>query len=475
MVFPINIESPNDWLEQIPSFLSSLQPDSIYLDSFEFQSYLANKLNNFYSQYPLKFNSIIKEILKTSTELAKYLLIKILLLTPDLWKNFKLDDEFQPILTELALTPDKIYAKNAATLSKNIIETVESQRFKAEKVSEDAGTFDEIEDKEISFGEEEEEAFDDLSLSKIIHESEAETFKREKASKSAPVLKEAQPPKPSPAFGAPSRKTSPTSPPVPSMERMESISKKESIKPDTISSKMSKGQTIHTHVHYYSRMNPRKTYPFTVTLSTLAIKLKRDKIHILTGEEESETRGDFELYDIKSDLIIEPLLSGCLVQPTFQFFSPKPENFPSELTFYITPLVEAGFRSTQLEGVLYIKDEKSNILLKLELEETRVVSNRLSQLVAIFGVLSGGAMPFLDTFIFGGDLQAQVITQLSENAQNLAPAITGSFTNVDWWNLLTSFQIILVGGTLLGALIYWWKRSRARIGPIATSQLQLNP
>ena len=475
MVFPINIESPNDWLEQIPAFLSSLQPDSIYLDSFEFQSYLADKLNNFYSQYPLKFNDLIKGVLKTSTEQAIYFLIKILLLTPDLWKNFKLDDEFQPILTELALTPDKIYAKEAATLSKNIVEAEYIQKEETEKMSEETRAFDEMKEEEMDIGEPEEGAFDDILLSDSIPEPAREITKRKKAPMPAPVLEEAHPPKPSPAPSAPSHKARAASPPVPPMERLEPTIKKESRRPDTITSEMPAGQTIHTHVHYYSRMNPRKTYPFTVTLSTLAKKLKRDKIHILTGEEESETRGKFELLDIKSDLIIEPLLSGCLVQPTFQFFTPKPENFPGELTFYVTPLVEAGFRSTELEGILYIKDEQSNILLKLELDETRVVSSRLSQVAAILGILSGGAMPFLDTFIFGGDLQAQVITQLSENVQDLAPTIASSLTNADWWNLITGFQIILVSSALLGALVFWWKRSRARIGPIATSRLQLNP
>ena len=469
MSIPIRIESLDDWLEQIPVFLSSLEPDSVYLDSFEFHSYLAEKLNNFYFQKPLKFNNIIKNIFKNSTEQGKYFLIKILLLTPNLWKNLKQDDEFQPILTELALTPDKIYTKDAATLSKNLEEifTIKSE------ITEGLKAFDTMKDETGAFKEE--ETFDDLLLSESIHEPETEILERKKKVSSAPVFKAATPPESSPVVSAPSAKTRSTPLPVPPKEGMEPIFKKESLKTETITSEMPKGQTIHTHVHYYSRMNPRKTYPFTVTLSLLAKKLKRDKMHILTGEEESETRGEFELLETKGDLLIEPLLSGCLVQPTFQFFSPKPENFPGELTFYVTPLVEAGFRSTELEGTLYIKDEKNNILLKLELDETRVVSNRLSQVAAILGVLSGGAMPFLDTFIFGGDLQAQVISQLSENAKNLAPTVVGSLTNTDWWNLLTGFQIVLVGGALLGAFLFWWKRSRARIGPIATSQLQLNP
>ncbi|MHA1330717.1 MAG: hypothetical protein ACTSR2_06545, partial [Candidatus Hodarchaeales archaeon] len=231
---------------------------------------------------------------------------------------------------------------------------------------------------------------------------------------------------------------------------------------------------LHTHVHYFSRMNPRKTYPLTVTLSSIEKRLKRNRLHIVSGERESETKGEFDFSELAQDLIIEPLISGCLVQPTFQFFNPRPENLPKELTFFITPLVEAGFRSTPLNGSLYIKDDKGNILLKLNLPDTQVVSSRLSKVIATFGVIGGGALPFLDTFFFGGDLQGQVVSQLSYNAKEYIPSLTNSISTSDWWYILTAIQIFIFAFAICGSILLYWKKSRPKIAPSQKSSVQLS-
>ncbi|MFX0052519.1 MAG: hypothetical protein ACFE8U_14645, partial [Candidatus Hermodarchaeota archaeon] len=225
-----------------------------------------------------------------------------------------------------------------------------------------------------------------------------------------------------------------------------------------------KPRSIHTHVRYFARMNPRKTYPFIVTLSSLAQQIARNRTHFLSGEKETETRGEFELKEEKL-LMVEPLLSGCLVQPTFQFIDPDPVNLPLKLKFFITPLVEPGFRSTPLQGTLFIKNEDGAVLYEMLLPELGVTSGRISQLAAAIGIIAGGAMPAFDT-IYGTELQAALVTQLTQ--------YLGSFAqSVDMWLLVQGAELLIFVLLVGGGLLWWLTRGKAKEAPDKTMAMQL--
>ncbi len=225
--------------------------------------------------------------------------------------------------------------------------------------------------------------------------------------------------------------------------------------------------TIHTHVHYYSRMNSHKTYPFTVTLSSIAIKIAADKTHLLSGEKEKETRGEFELREITKRIAVEPLLSGCLVQPTSIFVDPRPQNLPKKLTFFVTPLVETGFRATSLTGAIYVRNEKGATLLKLDLPKLCVASHRVSQIAALAGMVGGGSMPALD-FLFNLNLQRTLANQLDY----VLPQATLSVN--DLLTMVMAAQVIFIILTLGTALLWWWRKGRAKVAPEQAKNLQIS-
>ncbi|MCK5603889.1 hypothetical protein KAR91_18525, partial [Candidatus Pacearchaeota archaeon] len=406
MFFPFSLKSASNWLDFVPEFLLTIPEDSKYIYNNEFHQFLASTLETFFTQAPTEFLSAILAILKEAPEPGKYIILETLLHAEAIWEALAQDETFQPALTELALSTDKLYSKNAAFLSSNLedlysprdeeeVTTSEAMHEKKEEEASEEMVLDDI------LGE----AFEEISSEKLkketITDSDISSIEEEEISPAEPTPP-GTPPSAEPTSGAarrapsrppgaaPSAPSAPAPkvipppppsprppPPMPSAATAkpadiihsddEKIAKKrkkvvregvekeveaQPIPPPIISPETSKPETIHTHVHYYSRMNPRKTYPFTVTLSKIAKIIAADKMHFLSGEEEKETRGEFELLDATKRLIVEPLLSGCLVQPTSQFVDPRPQNLPKELTFFITPLVEAGFRSTPLNGSL---------------------------------------------------------------------------------------------------------------------------
>ncbi len=255
---------------------------------------------------------------------------------------------------------------------------------------------------------------------------------RKKARRRAPKAEAAEPPAPSPA----------------------------------LRSEVVRRDTIHTHVHYYSRMNSHKTYPFTVTLSGIAVKIAADKTHLLSGEKEKETRGEFELREVTKRIVVEPLLSGCLVQPTSIFVDPRPQNLPKKLTFFVTPLVETGFRATSLTGSIYVRNEKGATLLKLDLPELCVASHRVSQIAALAGMVGGGSMPALD-FLFNLNLQRTLANQLDY----VLPQATLSVN--DLLTVVMAAQVIFIILTLGTALLWWWRKGRAKVAPERAKNLQI--
>lgn len=152
-------------------------------------------------------------------------------------------------------------------------------------------------------------------------------------------------------------------------------------------------------------------------------------------------------------------MSGCLVQPIYQFVDPRPQNLPKELTFFITPLVESGFRSTSLNGSLLVKDGNEKVLLKLNLPELFVASHRVSQVAALIGTIGGGAMPAVDS-LFGVNLQATLAGQLAY----ILPQLARSF---DMMYIVTIAQILLFTGAFGIALLWWWKKGRAKVVKVA--------
>ncbi|UCG89900.1 MAG: hypothetical protein JSU57_05405 [Candidatus Heimdallarchaeota archaeon] len=508
MFFPFSLQSASNWLDFVPNFLLTLPNDSKYVNNKEFHHYLASTFETFFPQTPSRFLSTILTILKEATEAGKYVILETLLLAGAIWEELTQYEKIQPVLTELALSTDKLYSKSAVNLSSKL---------------EDIPLLHEEETIEEAMDEKEEvAAFDEAVLDDIL-EGALEEITSEKLKSEAPpeIAEPAPPPTPPPkpvlrTPSGPSGGVSPVSrpaaraappapqpaPPPPPSEapppaptaapikaaesfdiREEEVSKKRKkvikeelkteieekpIPPTTVSPETIKPETIHTHVHYYSRMNPRKTYPFTVTLSQIAKKIAADKKHFLSGEEEKETRGEFELLDITKRIVVEPLLGGCLVQPTSQIIDPKPQNLPKVLTFFITPLVEAGFRATSLEGSLFIKDERETVLLRLDLPELSVASHRVSQVAALIGIIGGGTMPAVDS-LFNGTLQATMAGQLAI----LLPQLARSFDMI--WVIIIA-QVLLFVGAVGGAILWWWKKGRAKIVKVAperTMTLQL--
>ncbi len=505
MFFPFSLQSASNWLDSVPNYLLTLPEDSKYINHKEFHHYLASTLEAFFSESPSEFLSTILTILKKATEAGKYVILETLHLASVIWEKLAQYEKIQPVLTELALSTDKLYSKSATTLSSKLEdipltheeeETVEEAMSKREEVA----AFDEVVLDDILEG-----ALEELTSEKLKLEVTPEIAESTPSSTPPPKPALKAPPGPPGGVPHPSRPVARAAPPIlqpapstPPTEapppvttaaptkaaenldiRGEEISKKRKkaikeefkteIEEPTVTPKISKPETIHTHVHYYSRMNPRKTYPFTVTLSQIAKKIAADKKHFLSGEEEKETRGEFELLDITKRLVVEPLLSGCLVQPTSQIIDPRPQNLPRVLTFFITPLVEAGFRTTSLEGSLFVKDERGIVLLRLDLPELAVASHRVSQVAALIGTIGGGAMPAVDS-LFGVNLQVTMAGQLAY----LLPQLARSF---DMMWMITIAQVLLFVGAIGCAILWWWKKGRAKIVKVAperTMTLQLS-
>ncbi len=465
MFYPFSLKSPTDWLNFVPPFLMNLS-DEEYSTNEQFHQYLASKLQSYFPELPGQFLAAIHSLLSDATEAGKYVLIEVLLQVEVLWEVLAQDVNLQPLLTELALSTDRLYSKNASILSRHLEELqapiiprktrtepiVERLDFpKAEKLGD---IVDEEEREKESLSMEEDELFKLTSIPKPPSVARAKKRSLPEAAASPPAPE----PAPSPmedfkTLGAPA-------PPTPSI-----VEEKEAMKAELEEEIEEKpeGRTIHTHVHYYSRMNPRKTYPFTVTLSSLAKKIARAKAHLLSGEKERETRSEFELEDVTKQLMVEPLLSGCLVQPTFQFVDPQ--KLPKELTFFVTPLVEPGFRATVLNGTLYIKDELGEVIHELVLPELSVVSSRISQVAAAIGTLGGGAMPTLD-FMFGVNLQTTLAVQLAY----VLPALAQS---IDFELVVYTLEISLLLGAFGVAFLWWWRKERARVAPEHSITLQI--
>ncbi|MFW9856341.1 MAG: hypothetical protein ACFFFG_14910 [Candidatus Thorarchaeota archaeon] len=258
--------------------------------------------------------------------------------------------------------------------------------------------------------------------------------------------------------------------PAPASDEMSKAKPRES-EVDTSADEVTIGQkpsprTIHTHLHYFSRMNPRKTYPFTVTLSSRAREIMRDKTHVFSGEQETEVRDKFELVEPTRQLHVEPLLSGCLVQPTYQRVNIESQNFPMELVFFVTPLVDPGLRSTPLNGKIYIRNERGTLLQEMILPRLSVSSHRFGQLIASLGTLAGGTLPALD-FLFGVNLQATLATQLAYVLPTLADSISMDIV------VITLEVLVFIGALILGG-IWWWKKGRAKLAPTQKAALDLS-
>ncbi|MCK4849118.1 MAG: hypothetical protein KAT16_08845, partial [Candidatus Heimdallarchaeota archaeon] len=234
-------------------------------------------------------------------------------------------------------------------------------------------------------------------------------------------------------------------------QKIESLSEKTS----SISS-IKESQKIFTHVHYYNRMNSHKIYPFTVSLSSIAKEVRRQRIgNILSGEREAETQAEFELDRHSRQIMVEPLISGCLVQPNFQYVDP--DKLPKELTFYITPLVESGLQATKLQGFIIIKSELGTILQKLPLSNISVVSNRVSKIAAVVGAIGGASLPVLD-FLFPLGLQNAVTDQLAYALPEIANSI-----NIR--ELLTVGQISIFVTCIGFGLLWYWRKGRSKLAP----------
>lgn len=509
MFFPFSLKTPTDWLNIVPNFLQTLSDDSEYLNKTDFHQYLAAKLQSFFSQAPGEFLVAINSILTQATEAGKYVLIETLLQAEIIWSVLTQDVNLQPTLTELALSTDRLYSKSAALLSSHL-EEIQTTPDRLDKATMEPSI------ERINFDSTPADDTLDVAMKETVE-------KRKKAAPPRPTLgppsaplgappsgppaggpPAPKAPSPAPAAAPPPQPPTRGSPPSPpemlrsemaadlrevfakmedeaedeelegappelkaedaELEEAVMLPEEEAIEPSVISPESKPPRRIHTHVHYFARMNPRKTYPFIVTLSSLAQKIARERIHFLSGEKEKETRGEFELREEKL-LMVEPLLSGCLVQPTFQFVDPDPKNFPMKLKFFITPLVEPGFRTAPLQGTLFIKNEEGTILYEMPLPELSVTSGRISQIAAAIGIIAGGAMPAFDT-IYGTELQAALVTQLTQYLGSLAQS-------VDMWLVVQGAELLIFTALVGGGLLWWLTRSRAKRAPDRTMTLQL--
>ncbi len=490
MSFPFSINSAEDWLTVVPKYLLALE-DSHLLYNKGFHQYIGSNLEIYFLKDSANFFSVINSILSSGTEYGKYIMIEALLQAKSIWKYLYQEYNLQPILLELALSPNKIYTKIAVQLSSYLEElTAQPKKEEEESFEESENDFEMLSESVLGSISDDEVA--EMPKKEIVTHEEA--LKSEKELKTeveqipppplgADITTRAAAPKSVPPAPAPTREPEPILPPIPAppptrvaardkLMREEAKKKRAKVKkekPEVLPLEEfvePRKDNLHTHVHYYSRMNPRKTYPFTVSISRVAKALKADKVHFLSGETEKETRGEFEIPDdLTKQLIVEPLIPGCLIQPTFQYFSPQPKYLPKELTFFVTPLIEAGFRSTALQGSLFVKNDLGMILLKLDLPDLAVTTHRVSQVLATIGTIGGGAMPAFD-FMFGGNIQGSVVNQLRSYLPTLADQI-------DMWAVLTGTQITIFLGAIGLGLLWWWKKSRAKLAPDHDMVLQL--
>lgn len=498
MYFPFSLKSASNWLDFVPELLSTLPDDSKYIGNKEFHNYLASTLETFFPEASDQFLLAIFTLLMEATDAGRYIVLETLLVAEGIWEALVQDETFQPLLTGLALSTDKIYSTNAANLSGKLEDL---HLPKAEEAIP-----------ELMY-DEEEEALDETALDDILEGALEEISSKRMRSETTPMVDnfayalptpEPSTPPPQPAAvppgppgtapssppvasraGSPAPKPAPPSPPAagappprptatsvkaaaPIIAADRSKKRKKALKEKVEKTPIHPDpstETMHTHVHYYSKMLSRKTYPLIVTLSRVVRELAKDKAHFLSGEKEKETRGEFELPDVTKRLIVEPLLSGCLVQPSSQFVDPSSRNLPKVLTFFITPLVDAGIRSTHLTGSISIKNETGTVLFKLNLPELSVTSHRVSKTAALVGTVGGGAMPALD-LLFGLNLQVTLARQLASINPELDPTF-------DMLWVVMGAQVLLFIIALGIAFLWWWKKGRAKIAPDRASTLQL--
>ncbi|MFX1506332.1 MAG: hypothetical protein ACFFDC_09480 [Promethearchaeota archaeon] len=516
MYFPFSLKSASNWLDFVPELLLTLPNDSKHVNNTEFHNYLASTLETFFPEASEQFLLTIFTLLTESTDAGKYVILQTLLLAEGIWEVLAQDETFQPLLTGLALSTDKIYAKSAATFSSKLEEffipeaeeAMPELYEKAEKEALDEAGLDDILEgalEEISYEEFKSEATLGRRARPRSVPSPATSAPQPVAAPKPPGTVPAAshaaartgPPAPKPASpppvaaaSAPPREATPPSPaPLPSPAptsikaadtfevREKEVSKKRKkavvkadevgIEAEPLSSEESSvsSETMHTHVHYYSKMLSRKTYPLHITLSRVARELSKDKSHFLSGEKEKETRGEFELTDVTKRLVVEPLLSGCLVQPSSQFVDPRAQNLPKVLTFFVTPLVDAGFRTTSLTGAISVKSETGTVLLKLSLPDLAVTSHRVSKTAAIVGTVGGGIMPAFD-LLFNAGLQVTLASQLA----TINPQLHGIF---DMLWVVMGAQVLLFIIAITIALLWYWKKGRAKVAPDRASTLQL--
>jgi hypothetical protein len=529
MIFPFSLQSAENFLDFVPSFLLSLSEDSPWVDHDEFLQYLATELQEFFLPSPQRFVPSILSVIEMASDAGKVVMIKVLLRSVATWQFLAEESRLQPLLTELALSSDKIYSRAATELSS-----------KLEEILDDKEELEPLEritlapDKQIVAKEEADFTPDSLSTlweksSDIMDEDEREEesddsvelrSRRAPAAPKAPPAPPGQPiPPPQPARIPPSvgsarvehKKKSKPVPSPPSISDIpipeptavdEPTPIEESFlpeQPSTSSDDLAAGmpspapdalptgesledridlleeevarnqipspRTIHTHLHYFSRMNPRKTYPFTVTLSGRAKEIMRDKTRIFSGEQETEIRDEFELVEPTKQLHVEPLLSGCLVQPTYQRVDIESRNFPMELVFYVTPLVDPGLRSTPLSGKIFIRNERGTLLQEMTLPKLSVASHRFGQLIASLGTLAGGTLPALD-FLFGVNLQATLAAQLAFVLPTLADSIPMEI-------VVVALEVFVFLGALALGGIWWWRKGRAKLAPTHKASLGL--
>jgi hypothetical protein len=493
MSLPFTLNSPQEWLDKIPTFLISLNTSTEYGLSNNTPVYIASKLVLYFNHSPQQFGRKIVEILTNASDTGKFVLLKILLRTSPIWADLIKTEGVQPALTELALTTDKVYSIDAIDLSKKIDE------------NSAVGKLDIFSEESIPALEEEPftetKMFEESPLSSTMSDhSDYKAKKKARISsppgtsepKSQPLPSmrkesklEPQAPVVAPPAPAPESERSVGSVPPPPMREIlteedafevedeEEFSEVEKLSDDTlliekkeksepISEPFSSeipikdSKQIFTHVHYYNRMNSHKIYPFTVSLSSVAKKVRGMSIgNILSGEREKETQAEFELDAHTRQIMVEPLISGCLIQPNFQYVDP--DKLPQELTFYITPLVESGLQATRLQGFLIIKSELGDILQKLPLSDISVVSNRVSKIAAVVGAIGGASLPVLD-FLFPLGLQNAVTDQLTYTLPEIANSI-----NIR--DLLTVGQISIFVTCIGFGLLWYWKKGRSKLAP----------
>ena len=488
MSLPFTVNTAQEWLDNIPPFLVSLDLSSEFVSNDEIPEYFASTLLLFFNQAPHEFGRKVLFILENASDPGKSIILKTLLGVSKIWTDLVKIEGVQPALTELALTTDKIYSKTAFSLSKKL-EEVTSEIFRVAAIEESLITpvgeeFDSFDESELSEKSSLSPGAFGRSEPKAKKKSRALSPPGTAAPKSQPVpammkeFKPAPPPAPSPAPSVgstapiPAKSSLPESAPFELEEEEDSSEmddfssalefKKEDrlakplSEPISADSTVTDSKQIFTHVHYYSRMNSHKIYPFTVSLSSFAKKVMRQRIgNIISGEREAETQADFELSGDTNQIMVEPLISGCLVQPTFQYVDP--EKLPAELTFYVTPLVETGLQATKLQGFLIIKSELGMILQKMPLSNISVVSNRVSKIAAIVGAIGGASLPVMD-FLFPLGLQNAITDQLSYALPEIADSI-----NIR--ELLTVGQISIFVLCISFGIFWYWRKGRSKLAP----------